>query len=263
MSETMRSDRIRQVIVAVTVLAAVVLAFVGSGVLGGTPIKDAAGGAFASDATVLAPTGAAFGIWSVIYLGLFGYAVWQAFPAQAAKPIHRAVGYGVAASSLLNAVWIACVQASRIAESTVIIVVLLVVLLATFARLRRRPRRGTVAEIVLVDGTVGLYLGWVTVATAANLAAWLAAIGVDGWAEAPAWPAIVALCVVGLLAIATAWSGGRWAPAVATYWGLAWIAVERWTGAPAEPTVAWTAIILAVVVLGVSAWSFFRRIRRT
>ncbi|WP_309104087.1 TspO/MBR family protein [Microbacterium sp.] len=262
MSETMRSDRIRQVIVAVTVLAAVVLAFVGSGAFGGTSIRDAAGGTFASDATVVAPAGAAFGIWSVIYLGLFGYAIWQAFPGQAAKATHRSVGYGIAASSLLNAVWIACVQASRIAESTVIIVVLLGVLLITFSRLRRRDRRGTIAEIVLIDGTIGLYLGWVTVATVANVAAWLASIGFDSWAEAPGWPGVIALFVAALFAVATGWSGGRWAPAAATAWGLAWIAVERWTGAPEAPAVAWTAVVLAVAVLAVSAWSFQRRIRR-
>lgn len=262
MSETMRSDRIRQVIIAVTVLAAVVLAFIGSGAFGGTPIAEAAGGALASDATVVAPAGAAFGIWSVIYLGLVGYAIWQAFPGQAAKATHRGVGYGIAAASLLNAVWIACVQASRIAESTVIIVVLLGVLLATFSRLRRRDRRGTIAEIVLVDGTVGLYLGWVTVATAANVAAWLAAIGFESWTASPGWSGVAALSVAGLVALATGWSGGRWAPAAATAWGLSWIAVGRWSGDPAAPAVAWTAVVLAVLLLGVTAWSFQLRIRR-
>ncbi|WP_051606976.1 tryptophan-rich sensory protein [Microbacterium sp. CH12i] len=184
MSQTEKSDRVRRVVVALTVVGAVVAALFGSGLLGGTSIKDAAGGAFAADATVLSPAGIAFSIWSVIYLGLFLYALWQLVPAQAAKPLHRTVGYGIAASALLNAVWIACVQAWRIAESFVIIVILLGVLLVVFVRACRRPRRGTIAEIVLVDGTLGLYLGWVTVAAAANLAAWLADIGVSAWTQA-------------------------------------------------------------------------------
>lgn len=256
-----RSDRVRRIVVAVTVLGAVVGALFGSGLLGGTPIKDAAGGAFGADATVLAPAGSAFIIWSVIYLALALYALWQLVPAQAAKPLHRSVGYGVAASALLNAVWIACVQAWRIAESFVIIVILLGVLLVTFVRVCRRQRRGTVAEIVLIDGTIGLYLGWVTVAAAANLAAWLAAVGLDAWAQAPGVAGVITLIGAGLVAVFTAWRGGRWSPAVATGWGLVWIAVGRWSLEPAAPVVAATAIVLTTLVLAVTAWRFWARTR--
>lgn len=262
MPQTEKSDRVRRIIVALTVAGAVVAAVFGSGLLGGTPMPDAAGGAFAADASVLAPAGSAFAIWSVIYLGLVAYALWQMVPAQAAKPLHRAVGYGVAASALLNAVWIMCVQAWRIAESFVIILILLGVLLVTFVRVCRRPRRGTIAEIVLVDGTIGLYLGWVTVAAAANLAAWLGAIGMTEWTEAPGVPGVITLIAVGFIAVFTAWRGGRWAPFVATAWGLAWIAVGRWSGDPAAPSVAATAVVLAVIVLAVTAWRFRARVRR-
>ncbi|WP_300266099.1 tryptophan-rich sensory protein [Microbacterium sp.] len=258
-----RSDRVRRIVVALTVLGAVVGALFGSGLLGGTAVSEAAGGAFAADATVLAPAGTAFIIWSVIYLGLVLYALWQLVPAQAVKPLHRSVGYGVAASALLNAVWIACIQAWRIAESFVIIIILLGVLLVTFVRVCRRSRRGTIAEIVLVDGTIGLYLGWVTIAAAANLAAWLASIGLDAWAEAPGTPGVVTLIGAGLIAVFTAWRGGRWAPMVATCWGLVWIAVARWAQAPAAPVVAATAVVLAAVVLAATVLRFWSRSKDT
>ncbi|WP_460801996.1 tryptophan-rich sensory protein [Microbacterium sp. GXF6406] len=260
MSSTEKSDRVRRIVVLVTVAGAVIAALFGSGLLGGTPMPEVAGGAFASDATVLAPAGIAFSIWSVIYLGLLGYAIWQSVPAQAAKPRHRAIGYGVAASALLNAVWILCVQAWRIAESFVIIVILVGVLLMTFVRICRRPRRGTVAEIVLIDGTVGLYLGWVTVAAAANFAAWLASIGLDAWAQAPGTGGVIALSVAGLIALFTAWRGGRWAPALATAWGLVWISVARWTDRPEAPAVASAAVVIAVIALAVTAWRYRARL---
>lgn len=259
MSQTERSDRVRRFVVLLAVAGSIAAALAGSGLFGGPGIADAAGGAFAADATVLAPAGIAFAIWSPIYAGLVVYAIWQFVPAQAAKPRHRAVGYGVAASALLNAVWIMCVLAWRIAESFVIIVILLGVLLMTFVRACRRPRRGTLAEIVLIDGVIGLYLGWVTVAAAANLAAWLADAGMTAWAEQPGVPGTLTLIAAGLIAVFTAWRGGRWAPAAATAWGLVWIAVGRWSGEPSAPVVATTAIGLAVVVLGVTAWRFRSR----
>lgn len=261
MTQTEKSDRVRRAVVLLTVAGSLVAAVIGSGLVGGTSIADAAGGAFAADATVLAPAGFAFSIWSVIYLGLLAYAIWQAVPAQAAKPRHRAVGYGVAASALLNAVWIVCVLAWRIAESFVIIVLLLCVLLVTFVRACRSPQRRTVAELVLIDGVIGLYLGWVTVAAAANLAAWLADIGISAWSEAPGVPGTLTLIAAGLVALFTAWRGGRWAPAVATAWGLVWIAVGRWAEDPAAPVVASTAIVLAVLVVLLAAWRFRARTR--
>ncbi|MEW1962662.1 tryptophan-rich sensory protein [Microbacterium sp. NPDC077644] len=261
MTQTEKSDRVRRAVVLLTVAGSLVAAVIGSGLLGGTSIADAAGGAFAADATVLSPAGFAFSIWSVIYLGLLAYAIWQAVPAQAAKPRHRAVGYGVAASALLNAVWIVCVLAWRIAESFVIIVLLLCVLLVTFVRACRSPQRRTVAELVLIDGVIGLYLGWVTVAAAANLAAWLADIGISAWSEAPGVPGTLTLIAAGLVALFTAWRGGRWAPAVATAWGLVWIAVGRWAEDPAAPVVASTAIVLAVLVVLLAAWRFRARTR--
>lgn len=261
MSQTEKSDRVRRIVVLLTVAGSIVAALFGSGLFGGAGISDAAGGAFAADATVLAPAGFAFSIWSVIYLGLVAYAIWQFVPAQAAKPRHRAVGYGVAASALLNAVWIMCVLAWRIAESFVIIMILLGVLLVTFVRVCRRPRRGTVAEIVLIDGMIGLYLGWVTVAAAANLAAWLADVGITAWAEPPGVPGTITLIGAGLVALFTAWRGGRWAPAAATSWGLVWIAVGRWAEDPAAPVVATTAVILAALVILLTAGRFWRRMR--
>lgn len=262
MSQTEKSDRVRRIVVLLTVAGSIVAALVGSGLFGGAGISDAAGGAFAADATVLAPAGFAFSIWSVIYLGLLAYAIWQFVPAQASKPRHRAVGYGVAASALLNAVWIMCVLAWRIAESFVIIMILLGVLLMTFVRVCRRPRRGTVAEIVLIDGMIGLYLGWVTVAAAANLAAWLADVGLTSWAEAPGVPGTITLIGAGLIALITAWRGGRWAPAIATSWGLVWIAVGRWAEDPAAPVVASTAVVLAALVLLLTASRFWHRTHR-
>jgi len=261
MSQTERSDRVRRIVVVLTVAGSIIAAVVGSGLFGGPSISDAAGGAFAADATVLAPAGFAFVIWSPIYLGLAAYAIWQLVPSQASKPRHRAVGYGIAASALLNAVWIACVLAWRIAESFVIIVILLGVLLVTFVRAGRRTHRGSVAEIVLIDGVIGLYLGWVTVAAAANLAAWLADVGIAAWADAPGVPGTVTLIAAGLIALFTAWRGGRWAPAAATVWGLAWIAVGRWQENPAAPAVATTAVVLAVLVLLVAGWRFRQRTR--
>jgi hypothetical protein len=60
------ADTVRQVVVLVTSVLAIVAAFLGSGAAGGTPIQDAAGGYLDADSTLIAPGRGAFAIWSVI-----------------------------------------------------------------------------------------------------------------------------------------------------------------------------------------------------
>ena len=97
-----RSDRLRQVAVTLAEVFCVIGTLVGVGVIG-TRVEESSGGALAADATLLAPAGPAFSIWSVIYLGLLGYTVWQWLPEQATDRRHRAIGWLAAASMVLNA----------------------------------------------------------------------------------------------------------------------------------------------------------------
>lgn len=243
------ADLARQLSVAVSAVLAVAGAFVGSGAAGGVPIEDAAGGALSADATLLAPGGPAFGIWSVIYFGLLAYAVWQFLPGQRQAVRHRKLGYLVAASLLLNAAWILSVQFDQLWLSVPVIVVLLVVLARAFVvALRNRPRGAL--DALVTDGTIGLYLGWVCVATAANTAAVLEAAGFDGWGIDPEIWSVAVIAVAGLVGILLAlYSGGRIAPALSLCWGLVWVGVARLTDEPDSDTTAVAAFAAAGVVL--------------
>jgi hypothetical protein len=243
------SDRVRQVVVAASAVIAVVGAFVGSGAAGGTPIQDAAGGALSADSTPIAPAGPAFSIWSVIYLGLLAYAVWQLLPAQVSAPRQRAVGYWAAASLVLNAAWILSVQFDQLALSCVVIVLLLAVLARTFLLLVDGRPSGVIEAIVL-DGTMGLYLGWVAIATAANLSAGLTVAGFDGFGwGSDAW-AVIVLAVAALVGVLLAIRGrGRLAPAASLAWGLGWVAVSRTTGELVSQPAVIAAIVAATVIV--------------
>src|SRR6478735_11487461 len=145
------ADTARQVVVLLSAVLGTAVAFLGSGAIVGTPVNEVADGALSTSATLVAPAGAAFSIWSVIYLGLLLLAGWQLAPARRTDPRQRAVGWWVAASLLLNALWILVVQAEWLVASVAVIAALLVVLVVTFVRLvRTRPR--SLTETVLLDG---------------------------------------------------------------------------------------------------------------
>ena len=52
------------------------------------------------------PAGYVFSIWGLIYLGLIGYAIYQALPAQRGNPRLRSIGGIFVLASLANIAWI-------------------------------------------------------------------------------------------------------------------------------------------------------------
>lgn len=241
---------------ALTVIAIVTAAF-GAGASGGTPIQDAAGGWLGPDGTWIAPASTAFSIWSVIYLGLIAYTVWQFFPSADTARHHRLRPW-ILAGILLNSLWIWTVQAGWLAVSVVVIALLLAVLCRILV-VKENMRVNGWGERILVDGVQGLYLGWVSIATVANVAAWLASMG---WTGAPMGPIVwtnIVIVVATLVGAFTAvYSGGRLMPAVGLAWGLAWVAVGRSDGTGLNSaSVAITAAGAALIVLiawAVSLW---------
>lgn len=245
-----RSDVVRQAGVLALALVATAGAFLGSGALGGTPIAEAADGALSATATPVAPGSPAFSIWSVIYTGLLAYAVWQALPAQREDGRQRRMGWLAAASMLLNAAWIGVVQLGVLWLSVAVIVALLVVLVLILRICLAVPRR-SLLEALVVDGTFGLYLGWVTIATIANTAAALAASDVGPLGLGATLWSVVLLIAAALIGLAFALqTDGRLAFALALAWGLAWVAIARTTGEPRDIPVAAAAACASAVTLG-------------
>jgi len=234
---------------------------VGVGAFGGTPVQGAGDGLLAADATPLAPAAGAFSIWSLIYLGLAAYTIVQWWDP---TDRHR-IRVAAILSMLLNALWILVVQAGLVSLSVLVIVVLLAVLAVIVRRLAVSGPRGHV-EAVALHGTFGLYLGWVSVATCANIAAALLGAGFEGFsttgAGSPGPLAVGVLVVAAAVGTGLALSGRRAAGALAPLaavaavgWGLGWIAVGRLAGEPASALVGGAAVVAtaAVVIAGITS----------
>lgn len=235
--------------VALAVAIAILGAFVGSGALGGTAINEAAGGYLGADATLLAPAGPAFGIWSIIYLGLAIYALWQVLPGARRSTLQNRVRVLCAASAVLNALWIGSVQLGWLGVSVAVMLLLLLTLILIFQKLSTNEMQSG-AERWIMWLTFGPYLGWVSVATLANIAAWLSSLGVSAnyWWSQPA--AVALLVVAALIGIASVFSSrGKISMALAMVWGIAWIGVGRSDGESASELVSVSAYVLAILLL--------------
>lgn len=255
-----RHDLARKLTVTASEIFCVVGTLFGIGVIG-TRVEESSGGALAADATLLAPAGPAFSIWSVIYAGLLAYTIWQWLPRNSASPRHRAVGWWAAASMVLNATWLLVTQAGWIWVSVLVILALALVLGFLLAALHRHPADST-AEKVITDGTFGLYLGWVTAATCANITAAGVSSGWDLGAVGNQVAAVLVLvAAVGLGVLFTVRFGPRFTVIAALAWGITWIGIGRITSEPESLTVAVAAFVAAasLVVFWVLRWQQQRR----
>lgn len=240
--------RSRQIFVTVAAVCCVVGTLYGTGVLG-TRVEESAGGRLAADATLIAPAAPAFSIWSVIYAGLLIYTIRQWLTQYADTARHRVTAGLAAISMVLNAAWLLVTQAGWLEVSVVVIAALLITCWLMVRRLQARPEPGLI-ERVVVDGTFGLYLGWVCVATFANVMALLGAHGVPMKGAVAVTVTVVALLI--LLALVAQLAGslrGDWFVAAGVVWGLVWVAVGRLTDEPHSIIVGIAAALAAVGVL--------------
>lgn len=238
-----------QIGTALAIALAIYGSFLGSGAAGGTPIQNAAGGYLSADATLLAPAGPAFSIWSLVYAGLAVFAVYQFTPAGTrSETLHRLRG-PASLSALLNAAWILTAQAGWLAVSVAVIFILLASLVWV-AMLLRTYGSATRTEHWIMWITFGVYLGWVCVASLANTAAWLSSLGIGANASWPVAAAIVLLIVAAAIAVAlTGYTRGQLAPAAAIAWGLAWIGASRLSGTNESTLVGISALAIAGLAL--------------
>ena len=144
------------------------------------------------------PASYVFSIWSAIYLLLLAFTVYQALPGRRADPTLRRLGYLPALTGILNTVWVLLWQYQVFLLTVPVMVALLITLIAIWLRVRE-PREGvTPAQGWLVVLPFSVYLGWITVATIANISQQLYNLGFRG-GPIPETVWAVAVLAVGLV----------------------------------------------------------------
>lgn len=242
-----RSDLIRQLGVTAAFVVGLIGVLFGTGALG-TRVEESSGGALAADATLLSPAGPAFSIWTVIYAGLVGYVIWQWLPVNAGNTKARGTGWWAAASMLLNGLWLFVTQFGWIWVSVVVILVLAYVCGTICVRLAG-DHPNDLGEQVVLYLTFGLYLGWVSIATVANITAAAVGTGISLGGAEPIVAVVVLVVATGLGVFYSRVLPGQWAIGAAMAWGISWIAVGRLLDEPRSALVGIVAAVCAAAVL--------------
>jgi translocator protein len=175
---------------------------------------------------LVTPAGYVFSIWSLIYLLLAAFTLYQALPGKRQQPELRAIGYLPALAGLLNAAWVLLWHYEVFALTVPVMLALLGTLVLIHRRLRPTRRAGGAARWV-VALPFSVYLGWITVATIANISQMLYRAGYRGEPLGEElWALIILAAGVGITAIMLL-RELDWAYALVIIWAYVGIAAEQ------------------------------------
>lgn len=249
----MDSDRRRQLVI----LAAYVVTVIVNGFAVALPLNGQSTAEISDRyATLVTPAGYVFAIWSLIYVLLLAFSVYQALAGQRTNPALRAIGYLPAVAGLLNSSWLVLWHYNVFALTVPVMVGLLLTLILIYVRLgigRQAP--SSQAERFAVRLPWSVYLGWITIATIANVATTLVWLEWDRFGiQSEAW-AVAVLAVGALIGAAVAATRRDLAYALVIVWAYAGIAVKQVD----VTVVAGAAILGAAIVAGVALWTVVAR----
>ena len=210
------------------------------------------------------PTGLTFSIWGVIYLLLAVFIVYQIiFTFQKNKQqdsFLEKIGMLFFISSVANAAWIFAWHYEFIFLSFLIIITLLAALIGIYVRLDIGKSTASNKEKYLVHLPFSVYLGWISIATIANITALLVHIGWNRFGLSEEFWTVVVLIVGIALALKILFDRKDIFYALVVNWAFLGILIKR--------LVSDTTMIVSIVtvlLLGMGLLTFgiiFQLIRR-
>ena len=205
----------------------------------------------------ITPAGYVFSIWSIIYLGLMAYTIYQALPSQRTNPRLRSIGWVFILSCITNMGWIFVWHYEMVPASLALMAVILIPLIMIYLRLAPSPdarfSHVTAAERWAVHIPFRIYLGWITVASIVNTTVILDYFGWSGGGIAPElWTAII-LSVGTVIALLFTVGRRDWVYGMVIVWAFAGIAAKHSGVSLVAGSAMTTAAIVALSILAI-AW---------
>lgn len=214
------------------------------------------------------PAGLTFSIWSVIYIGLAAYLLYQFRAIKGIKSPERPSGFVTAGfgltffiSCMANLSWIISWHYEQLTLSMILITLLLLSLID----INRRIYSMTKGSHVLpkhfnwyVKAPFGLYLGWICITFFANIAVYLTTTGWSGMGDYEYSLTVVFIVLSGIIGLWLLNQIQQYFAAVGIAWGIFGILFKNWQS-ETNPAIQITSLLmLALLAIG-----FARTYRRS
>jgi len=201
--------------------------------------------------TLVTPAGYAFSIWSLIYVGLLAFSIYQLLPANLAR--FRAVRSFYIFSCALNCAWLYFWHRDQIIICFVIILALAATLLL-ISRQLKDPE--SLRDTWFAKEPFGLYFGWVTAAALVNFAIMLKFLKVELSPTTGTIMAVSLIILVAVIAVLVRYKLTTSLYPLAVAWALTATAVKQ-----SGQTLIVTAAAFGVIACLIASMSFVMNLR--
>ncbi len=196
------------------------------------------------------PASYAFSIWGLIFMALLAHGIYQVksvFSEEMPDDFVLGIGPLLLLANLGNACWVWFWLSEYTALSVVIMLVILICLLMIVARLNMERWDAPPEIRRWVWLPISLYSGWITVATIANISAYLAKVGWQPILSETMWTVVMILVATLVNFLMIRVRNMRVFVGVGV-WALVAIAVRHWGS---TPMLQWTALGCAILLMSV------------
>lgn len=204
---------------------------------------------------LFAPAGFTFAIWGIIYLLLTVFIIYQLkFTGKKEQPVFlQKIGWLFILSCLANGTWLVAWHHLKTGIALLIMFVILGSLATIYLRLDTGRRATGAAEKWLVQLPFSVYLGWITVATIANITIFLVSLGWNGQPPGAAFWAVVTIAAAVGVNLWALWSRQDIAFSLVGAWALWGIFQKRISDFSTPDGAVETAAItgMALLALGI------------
>ena len=211
-----------------------------------------------SSNNLFTPAGYAFSIWGLIYLMLLGFVIYQSrslFQKVRDDEFILKTGWWFVLSCFANMMWITFWLYGFMEYSILAIFVLLFSLLKIVMNNSMELWDAPILVIAFLWWPFVFYSGWVTVASIANVAAYLTSIEWNGWGYSEVFWTVTMIIIAGIINLAVTWKRNMREFAFVGAWALAAIAVANWE---VSQIVAYSAIAVAGILFISSSYHAFK-----
>lgn len=156
--------------------------------------------------SLFTPSGFTFGIWGIIYTTLSIFCVYHMVMAfkrndNDANRDLRSIGLMFFINNIATAGWLLAWTKELILAATLLIIIQLLTLIIIHKRLHIHNRNRTPGSKLATEFPLSIYLGWICVATIANISVYLVAIGWNGLGIPGETWTIIMMSIVIMLAL--------------------------------------------------------------
>jgi hypothetical protein len=206
------------------------------------------------------PAGITFAIWGVIYFLIIMFTIYLAKDLfkkdKKTKPFLEKISYFFIIASIANILWIFLWHYEQVIISLLAMVLLFISLLFIYLRLNIGIDKVSIREKLFIHVPISVYIGWITVATIANVTALLVTLGWDGFGIGEEIWTILVIVVAVIITILVLIKRKDYAYGVVIVWALIGIYLKRSVTDSiygVQTQIAYTSFLGIIIILIISS----------